>query len=84
MRLAVMPTAWRLNELMARHRVTGKDLADALGVSTNAVSSLKNSETMPKINGEKLDAIADALTRLSQIGGTIRGIDLLENRNEVS
>jgi len=82
MRLAVMPTAWRLNELMARHRVTGKDLADALGISTNAVSSLRNSETMPKINGERLDAIAEALTRLSQISETVRGIDLLEDRSE--
>lgn len=82
MGVATMPTMWRLNELMARHRVSGKDLADELGISTNAVSALRKSETMPRINGERLDAIASALTRLSQSGGMVRGVDLLEDRDE--
>lgn len=80
MRLVTMPTMWRLNELMARHRVAGKELADELGISTNAVSSLRKAATMPKINGERLDQIAIALTKLSKIGGVVHGVDLLEER----
>ena len=79
MSLVMMPTGWRLNELMARHRVTGKELSEELKISTNAVSSLRNSTTMPKINGERLDEIAAALTKLSKIDGVVRGIDLLED-----
>lgn len=78
MSAALMPTLWRLNELMARHRVSGKDLANELGISENSVSALRKSQTMPRINGERLDEIAAALTKLSATGGVVRGIDLLE------
>lgn len=37
---------------------------------------------MPKINGQRLDQIAVALTKLSEIGGIVRGIDLLEDRGD--
>jgi|JI8StandDraft_2_1071088.scaffolds.fasta_scaffold78984_3 putative transcriptional regulator len=80
MSAGLMPTMWRLNELMARHRVSGKALADELGISTNAVSALRTAETMPKINGDRLDQIAAALTKLSELGETVRGVDLLEYR----
>jgi putative transcriptional regulator len=80
MSAGLMPTMWRLNELMARHRVSGKALADELGISTNAVSALRTAETMPKINGDRLDQIAAALTTLSELGETVRGVDLLEDR----
>lgn len=79
MAVVTMPTMWRLNELMARHHVSGKALADELGISTNAVSALRKATTMPKINGERLDEIAAALTKLSEIGEAVRGVDLLEN-----
>ena len=81
MATAVMVTGWRLSELMARHSVSGKELADELGISTNAVSALKSAKTMPRINGERLDQIAAALTRLSRIDEKVRGIDLLEDRS---
>jgi putative transcriptional regulator len=74
-----MPTKWRLNELMARHRVSGKDLAKALKISPNAVYALKGSDKMPRIDGDRLDEIAAALTSLSKIGGVVKGVDLLEN-----
>lgn len=78
MSAALMPTLWRLNELMARHRVSGKDLAAELGISENSMSALRKSPTMPRINGKRLDEIAAALSKLSASGGGIRGIDLLE------
>lgn len=82
MSAVLMPTMWRLNELMARHRVSGKELADEIGISANAVSALRKAETMPKINGERLDQIAAALTKLSRTGGLVRGVDLLENSED--
>lgn len=78
----LMPTKWRLNELMARHRVGGIALAKKLGITPNAVYSLKNAEKMPRIDGDRLDEIAAAITALSKIGETVRGVDLLENRDE--
>ena len=79
--ISVMPTAWRLNELMARHRISGRELSEELKISANAVSALRNAETMPQINGKRLDEIAAAVTKLSKIGEIVRGIDLLEDRS---
>ena len=75
-----MTTVWRLAELMARHNISGQDLAKALGKSENAISTMKRSKTMPRINGPQLDAITEALTKLSEIGEPVRGVDLLEDR----
>lgn len=80
--VALLPTRWRLNELMARHKVSGKELAEYLEVSGNAVSALRNADKMPRIDGDRLDQIAAGLTALSKIGGTVRGIDLLESFDE--
>lgn len=55
---AVLATRWRLSELMARHKVSGEELAEYLKISANAVSALRRAETMPKINGHRLDEIA--------------------------
>lgn len=78
--VATVPTAWRLNELMARHRVSGTELAAELGISNNAVYALCKHDKMPRINGSRLDEIAAALTRLSRIGEKVSGVDLLEER----
>lgn len=47
-----------------------------------SVSALKKATSMPKINGERLDEIAAALTKLSKTGGLVRGVDLLEDRSD--
>lgn len=79
---SALATRWRLSELMARHKVSAGDLAEELRISANAVSSLRNAETLPKIGGKRLDEIAEAITKLSGIGGKVRGIDLLEDFDE--
>lgn len=56
---------WRLNEIMARHRIKGSDLAEELQISNNAVSKLKNAQTMPRIDGERLNALCNALNNLA-------------------
>jgi putative transcriptional regulator len=69
---------WRLNEVMARHRVTGKSLAEFLGISTNAMSSLRKAQAMPRIDGERLEQLCIGITRLSKIGEKVLPYDLLE------
>lgn len=79
MGLAVV-TRWKMAEIMTRHRVTNKELAEHLDMRPNSISDLKNSLTLPRIGGEKLDEIAAAITALSKIGEVVRGVDLLEDR----
>jgi putative transcriptional regulator len=55
---------WRLNEIMARYSITGAELAEALGVSANAVSNLRSTKKMPRIDGDRLNSLCFALTTL--------------------
>lgn len=57
---------WRLAELMTRYRVQGRDLATYLQISDNAMSSLKNAESMPRIDGQRLISICQGLNQLGQ------------------
>jgi len=76
-----LSTKWKLAELMARHRISNKELAAYLDMRPNSITDLKRAESMPRINGEQLDRIAAAVTALSKIGESIKGIDLLEDRD---
>ncbi|BAZ37554.1 hypothetical protein NIES4101_34770 [Calothrix sp. NIES-4101] len=69
---------WKLNEVMARHRVKGKDLAEYLGVSANAISGLRKAETMPEIGGQRWEHICLGINQLSKIGEVISPLDLIE------
>ncbi len=52
---------WRLREIMARQRMANKRLSELMGVHPNAISSLKNQDTMPRIGGETLNALCKFL-----------------------
>lgn len=73
---------WRLNELMARYLLKASDLADQLGYSAQAVGNLKNRADMPRIDGERLVKLCDALNVLILKSGvqgvTITPADLIE------
>ena len=56
---------WRLREVMARYHIKGVDLANQLGVSGNSISNLRNSKTMPRIDGESLNNLCNALNQLA-------------------
>jgi len=58
---------WRLKEVMARHNIKAIDLAREMGVDTNTVSNLRVAETMPRINGERLNELCYHLNRLRGI-----------------
>ncbi|MCC5640774.1 helix-turn-helix transcriptional regulator [Nostoc sp. CHAB 5844] len=57
---------WRLKEVMARHNIKARDLASEMGVSANSVSNLRNARTMPRLDGEILNNLCEALNRLAQ------------------
>ncbi|BAY85915.1 hypothetical protein NIES267_54210 [Calothrix parasitica NIES-267] len=69
---------WKLSELMARHRIKGKDLANYLGISANSVSALKRAEIMPEIGGERWEQICEAINELSCRDEKCTPFDLVE------
>jgi len=73
---------WRLAEVMARHKVSSKDLALELDISSNAVGNLKSADTMPRIDGKRLEQICDAISKLSRISERVSPHDLLEWKPE--
>lgn len=56
---------WRLREVMARYRIKAVDLAQEIKVSPNSVSNLRNSESMPRLDGSSLNNLCNALNKLA-------------------
>jgi DNA-binding Xre family transcriptional regulator len=64
---------------MARYSIKGVDLALKLDISTNAMSNLRNSKTMPRLDGVALDLLCNALNELAQdLDKPIAPADLLD------
>lgn len=57
---------WRLREVMARYNIKSVDLARQLNISPNAVSSLRKAKTMPRLDGNALNNLCNALNRLAE------------------
>ena len=55
---------WRLREVMARAKITNRELALALNVHETSVSRMKTADTMPRIDGDTLDNLCNCLIRL--------------------
>ncbi len=55
---------WRLREVMARYHIKAVDLAKEMGISANAISNLRKSDTMPRLDGESLNNLCNALNKL--------------------
>ncbi len=56
---------WRLREVMARYKIKAKDLAEELGHSRNSISNMRNSDTMPRLDGYLLNDLCNALNKLA-------------------
>ncbi len=56
---------WRLREVMARYQIKAIDLAQEMGVSANSVSNLRKGNTMPRLDGDSLNRLCNALNRLA-------------------
>jgi DNA-binding Xre family transcriptional regulator len=57
---------WRLREIMAKYNIKSVDLAKQLDISPNAVSSLRKAKTMPRLDGNALNNLCNALNKLAQ------------------
>lgn len=51
---------------MAKYNIKGKDLAEKLDISPNAISALRNSKTMPRLDGVALNSLCNALNVLAE------------------
>ena len=54
---------WRLREVMARYSIKAVDLAKEMGISTNSVSNLRRGNTMPRLDGDSLNNLCNALNK---------------------
>lgn len=73
---------WRLREIMARGRITNRELAQRLHKHETSISRMKNSDTMPKMDGAELNSLCKALTELFRERGqgvVITHVDLIEH-----
>ncbi|MGA7953303.1 MAG: helix-turn-helix transcriptional regulator [Gloeobacterales cyanobacterium] len=52
---------WRLNELMARKRMTNAKLAALINKHPKSVSRLRSTDEMPRTDGKELDNLCKAL-----------------------
>jgi putative transcriptional regulator len=64
---------WKLREVMARGKITNRELALAMQVHETSISRLKTADTMPRIDGETLNNICFCLTKLLKA----KGLDLV-------
>ncbi|OWY63383.1 hypothetical protein B7486_53425 [cyanobacterium TDX16] len=73
---------WRLREIMARGRITNRELAQHLHRHETSISRMKNSDTMPRMDGEELNSLCSALTQILRERGldvVITHVDLMEH-----
>jgi DNA-binding Xre family transcriptional regulator len=69
---------WTLKEVMARYDIRAGDLAKTMGVSHNSIANLRKAKTMPRIDGESLNKLCNALNYLAQdLTGEITPTDLI-------
>jgi putative transcriptional regulator len=62
---------WRLREVMARGKITNRELAQELGRHEGSISRMKNAEQMPRIDGIELNDLCNALTKLFHSRGAV-------------
>jgi len=66
---------------MARAKITNRELAQYLGVHETSVSRMKNTDKMPRMDSDSMDALCIALTKIRLergIPGQVMPSDLLE------
>ncbi len=72
---------WKLREVMARVKMTNRELAQVLGVHETSVSRMKTADTMPRIDGDTLNHLCNSLNHIYRdrgVGVVISPADLFE------
>lgn len=57
---------WKLREVMARYNITGVALAKELNLTTVAISNMRQSNTIPRIDGNRIKELTEALSKLAE------------------
>lgn len=74
---------WRLREIMARGRITNRELAQRFHRHETSISRMKNSDTMPKMDGDELNSLCNVLTQILRERGqqdiVITHVDLMQH-----
>lgn len=73
-----MTIKWKLRTLMAEHSIKGVDLVEAMGLTKESISRMRNRNDMPDIGGDRLGALLDALNQRRQTEQEITVGDLIE------
>lgn len=64
---------WNLGSIINTYGIQKSNLADKAGLSPGAISNLKNKKTMPKIDGNRLNDLINAINNcLSEINNPTR------------
>jgi hypothetical protein len=66
---------WHLREVMAKHKISNRALAEKVGKHETTVTAWRNAETLPGFGGEVLGELLHSLSLLS--GREIGLLDLL-------
>lgn len=72
---------WRLNEVMARLRITNQELGDEMGRHEVSISRMRSTDSMPRLDGDALNSLSNALTKISRsrgVPGMVGPSDLFE------
>lgn len=52
---------WKLREVMARKKITNRDLAKEMDMHEGSISRLKAADEMPRLDGKTLERLCEAL-----------------------
>ncbi|NEP56833.1 MAG: helix-turn-helix domain-containing protein [Symploca sp. SIO2G7] len=78
---------WKLAELMAKHRVTGRELSKVIGRTESAITKLKGAKELPRLSGNDLEKLLLGIERLADEDTLTRPLtitDLVEWEREVA
>lgn len=67
---------WKLAELMARHRITGKAMAEKLQKSETSIAKLRKATKMPRLNSDDLEKLLIAVEELADSETKFRTLEL--------
>ena len=56
---------WRLAEVMGLYGIKTKDLAEQVGITAGALSNLRRSQTMPRIDGNRLTDLINGINTIN-------------------
>ncbi|NER29088.1 MAG: helix-turn-helix domain-containing protein [Symploca sp. SIO1C4] len=71
---------WRLSEVMARHQVTGRELANLLNRHESSITKIRATKIMPRLSATSLNELLNGLNKLkkTEVDHVITPNDLID------